>query len=89
MARSLYIMCDDCNKEYCVNLVEKNKSLKQTSYLAEAEFVLKHGDLSDFQKRQLELARQSGKTILTQADLSGIHPKRGLRAREISYDLEL
>ena len=54
MARSVYIMCDDCNKEYCVNLVEKNKSLKQTSYLAEAEFVLKHGDLSDFQKRQLE-----------------------------------
>lgn len=50
MARSVYIMCDDCNKEYCVNLVEKNKSLKQTSYLAEAEFVLKHGDLSDFQK---------------------------------------
>ena len=89
MARSVYIMCDDCNKEYCVNLVEKNKSLKQTSYLAEAEFVLKHGDLSDFQKRQLELARQSGKTILTQADLSGIHPKRGLRAREISCDLEL
>ena len=85
MARSVYIMCDDCNKEYCVNLVEKNKSLKQTSYLAEAEFVLKHGDLSDFQKRQLELAHQSGKTILTQADL----PKRGLRAREISYDLEL
>ena len=70
MARSVYNMCDDCNKEYCVNLVEKNKSLKQTSYLAEAEFVLKHGDLSDFQKRQLELARQSGKTILTQADLS-------------------
>ena len=38
MARSIYILCDDCHKEYCVSVINKNKGFRQTSYLAEAEF---------------------------------------------------
>lgn len=89
MTRSIYILCDDCHKEYCVSVINKNKGFRQTSYLAEAEFVFQHGELSAFQKNQLELARQSGKIILSQADISKKLPQHGLCPKEWNFDIEL
>ena len=80
MARSIYILCDDCHKEYCVSVINKNKGFRQTSYLAEAEFVFQHGELSAF---------QSGKIILSQADISKKLPQHGLCPKEWNFDIEL
>ena len=89
MQKTVYIMCDDCNYEYCVNVINDNGG-NTTPHIAQADIILQHGALTRSQQSQLKYAQTQGKRICTIQDISAALKKgKGLRPKEINFDLEI
>lgn len=89
MQKTVYIMCDDCSHEYCVNAIKENDA-EETRVISQADLILKHGTLTKYQQTQLEYAKSHGKKVCTIQDLStALQRGKGLHEKTISFDIEI
>lgn len=94
MQKSIYVICDDCNKEFCVTTIKKKKQKYNiTEHLIDADLVLTYGKTTDAMKKKMEIAKSYGKKVESFSQLNELgqdfHKPKGLNEMDIFQDVEI